>query len=334
MIKPKRLPPAMLAALLLAGCSHTLPPPPPTPQVSQAIAIAEEIQQAQPPLDLLAEAFVQCLRQGDFEQMEVLAQLPAGTLADWKAATITDVRVDTREETAYYAHYLVTMQVPYAGGSGLAQGENVRHLILGEGINRQGILAFYDGALLPLSSSDAEGLGRTMNKAEQSVWQMLSIFEPQVFSSPTQLPPDRLVEYAAYKIAERNFLEGGNFDSGSPTIGELKYMVWRQFGLANYDVTQSSYYNQRSDRLRVSYPLIDPAARVLESQELADDQMVVQVQVYHDAICAIPSGSYVFMLQPNDDGSYRFVSCYRQAGPIAAAPNTEETEDTEEPEEE
>lgn len=307
----------MLAAAALSAltaCSKAaLPPAPPTEHSikSKAVMAAgpEQVSQTEVlPLSQQVTSFIRAFEGGDYTAIETLVSAQPGTYQSWAEVQPKDVTITALEENAFFGKYIVTFEVSRPGQSGFRLGENKRILVAGEQDGVTSLVGFYAEEALPLSCYEREGLGREMELPERQVRSLIR-YGVTSFTNASTLPADQLVAFAAAKIGEKSFQEGGGYDSGSITEDELKLFIWKHFGLSDFDVTQSSYYNSETKRFTILPAKVATYSRVVDGYENASGSYTVRVQLYHDPLYAIPMAKASYLLSKNEDDTYKFVSC-------------------------
>ena len=300
--------------LLATGCRADVPPPLPAQKSVKEIQEAMlAIEAPIPPKEQISlsdqvKQFFEAFKILDTQQMETLTGANAGTYSILKGAKITDVTIRALTENEYFGQYAVRFQCNTPGLSPFTKGENLWILQTGGTSTGFGILGFYNNNLLPLSSYKTQGLGRVMVRAEAEVNQLLSYGPPAAFNAAKPLPVDQMVAYSIMKIGEKQFKDGGSFDSGSPSVDKVKFNIWKLFGISNCDVAKCSFYNQEKKVFTQPKSSLY-SGRVIDGMENEDGTYSVVVQSYYDPICMLPAAKYQYRLSRNEDNTHKFISC-------------------------
>ena len=126
-------------------------------------------------------------------------------------------------------------------------------------------------------------------------------FGQQIFTTPEELPPETLVEYAMIRTQPED-------PEMVFTPQEIDTAIQRLFGITGFDGKQTKFYSKEKNGYLIwgrggsFYNTLTPKPKT------ANGQSQVDVTLYRDPLCTMKLRTVRYTMAENEDGSWRFVS--------------------------
>lgn len=307
-------------------CACTSGPPGNPPQglepVSQESSLAEPFPESHPsgPMPVAVDfgiQFLEALHRGDIAQMEKMVwNGEAGTLAYWETVTLGntfDFHYDEAQADDSYALLEVLLHVKKPGKAPLQPGEN--QLMLTIGCPPYAIDS--DIRVLSLIPKTDYDLNRSEDPAAFQVQTFRSWGSVEPFGSAAQIAPDVLLNYVV-TAASRDFSEHADGFSYEPveelSQEQIDQTASRYFGIERLVRTDAACYDSEKQVYRLfGRDGGNSPERVVSSVELPDGNHEVVIGWFGgDPLALLPRSQTRYLLVPNGDGSYRFLSAIQE----------------------
>ena len=312
--------------MVFCACSQGLPGnPPQAPEtVSQGNASSEQTPESRPADPAPAAVgfgmrFLEALQRGDIAEMETMVwswEETPDALSYWETVTFGDTFTAsfvTEQTSEDYAVIQVSLSIEDPGESPLVSGEN--QLVLTVGCPPFGIGE--DVRVLSLIPQAEYDLNRSEDPAAFQVWTFRSWGSIEPFGTAAQIDRNILLNYVV-TAASRDFSTHTDGWSYEPleelTQAQIDQTADRYFGIERLVRTDAACY----DREKQVYRLFGrdggySSDRVVSNLELPDgNREVVIGQFGSDPLELLPHAKTRYLLAPNGDGSYRFLSATQE----------------------
>ncbi len=263
--------------------------------------------------------FLEALQRGDIAEMETMVwswEETPDALSYWETVTFRDTFTAsfvTEQTSEDYAVIQVSLSIEDPGESPLVSGEN--RLVLTVGCPPFGIGE--DVRVLSLIPQAEYDLNRSEDPAAFQVWTFRSWGSVEPFDTAAQIDRNILLNYVV-TAASRDFSTHTDGWSYEPleelTQAQIDQTADRYFGIERLVRTDAACY----DREKQVYRLFGrdggySSDRVVSNLELPDgNREVVIGQFGSDPLELLPHAKTRYLLAPNGDGSYRFLSATQE----------------------
>lgn len=311
-------------SVMLCACTQGLPDDPPqaSESVSQGSASSEQLPESRPADPAPAAVdfgvrFLEALQRGDIAEMEKMVwNGREGALSYWETVTLgNEFGFSYNEANAEdsYALLEVTLQVEEPGETPLRPGKN--RLMLTVGCPPLGIDS--DIRVLSLIPQTEYDLNRSEDAAAFQVRTFRSWGSIEPFDAAAQIDKNVLLNYVV-TAASRDFSEHADGWVYEPveelTQEQIDQTARRYFGIEQLVRTDAACYDPEKRVYRLfgrdgGYS----SDRIVSNTELPDGNCEVVVGRFdEDPLGLLPHSQIWYLLAPNGDGSYRFLSATQE----------------------